>query len=63
MISGHGPSGLYSTMTVLVEERNMSQCEAVCPKHGVRCKLNMYEQNAFPMHAHTVDGKTCVWKK
>ena len=50
-------------MTVLVEERDMRLCEAICPKHGVQCKLRMFEQNSFPMHAHTIEGKTCVWKK
>jgi hypothetical protein len=50
-------------MTVMVVEKDMRQCEAVCPKHGIRCKLTMYEQSAYPMHAHATDQKTCVWKK
>ena len=49
-------------MAVIVVEKDMRQCEAVCPKHGAKCKLKMFEQNAFPMHAHTIDQKTCVWK-
>jgi len=50
-------------MTVTVAEKDLRQCEAMCPKHGVRCRLTNYEQNSFPMHAHTTEGKTCVWKK
>ena len=50
-------------MAVIVVEKDMRRCEAVCPKHGAKCKLKMFEQNAFPMHAHTIDQKTCVWKK
>lgn len=50
-------------MTVTITEKETTQCDAICPKHGVRCKLNMFEQNAFPMHAHANDGKTCIWKK
>jgi hypothetical protein len=50
-------------MTVTVEERNMTQCAAICPKHGVQCKLKQFEQDAYPMHAHALDGKTCIWKK
>ena len=50
-------------MTLTLEEKDMRQCEAVCPKHAVRCKLTNFEQNAFPMHAHANEGKTCVWKK
>jgi len=27
------------------------------------CRLKMFEQEAYPMHGHSVDGKMCVWKK
>ena len=50
-------------MALTLEEKDMRQCEVTCPKHGVRCKLTNFEQNAFPMHAHANEGKTCVWKK
>lgn len=50
-------------MTVTVEQRDMTPCVAICPKHGAQCKLKKFEQDAFPMHAHSIDGKTCVWKK
>ncbi len=47
-----------------IVEKDMRQCVAVCPKHGVQCRLRMFEQEAFPMHAHAAaDGRTCVWKK
>ena len=50
-------------MTATILERDLRQCEAICPKHGVQCKLKIFEQDAFPMHAHTLDQKTCVWKR
>ena len=50
-------------MTVAIVEKDMRPCEAVCPKHGVQCKLKMFEQDAFPMHAHMIDQKMCTWKK
>jgi hypothetical protein len=51
-------------MTALLQvERDETQCEAQCPIHGTRCKLRRFEQQAFPMHAHMIDGKTCLWKK
>ena len=52
-----------ATMTVAMVEKDMRPCEALCPKHGVQCKLKMFEQNAFPMHAHMIDQKMCTWKK
>jgi len=48
---------------VTTTEKDMRQCEAVCPKHGIQCRLKMFEQEAYPMHGHSVDGKMCVWKK
>jgi len=50
-------------MTVAMVEKDMRPCEALCPKHGVQCKLKMFEQEAFPMHAHMIDQKMCTWKK
>jgi hypothetical protein len=50
-------------MAATVTEKDMRQCEATCPKHGVQCKLRMFEQDAYPMHAHMIDQKTCIWKK
>ena len=50
-------------MTVTVAEKDMTQCTAICPKHGIQCKLRMFEQAAFPMHAHDFEQKRCVWKK
>ena len=50
-------------MAVIVVEKDMRQCVAVCPKHGAKWKLKMFEQNAFAMHAHTIDQKARVWKK
>ncbi len=44
-------------------EMDMRQCVSVCPKHGVQCRLRMFEQEAYPMHGHLVDGKMCVWAK
>ncbi len=44
-------------------EQDISLCEAKCPIHGTQCKLKMFEQRAFPMHAHLVEGKMCLWKK
>ncbi len=50
-------------MAVATLEKDMRPCEAVCPKHGVQCKLKKFEQDAYPMHAHMIDQKMCVWKK
>ena len=50
-------------MAVATVEKDMRPCEALCPKHGVQCKLKMFEQDAFPMHAHLIDQKMCTWKK
>ena len=50
-------------MTVATIEKDMRPCEALCPKHGVQCKLKVFEQDAFPMHAHMIDQKMCTWKK
>jgi len=50
------------TVTITVE-KNMSQCDAHCPTHGTQCKLRVFEQDAYPMHAHLIDGKMCLWKK
>jgi hypothetical protein len=44
-------------------EKDMRQCEARCPTHGIQCKLKMFEQDAYPMHAHLQEGKMCLWKK
>jgi hypothetical protein len=54
---------MSKTMAVATVEKDMRPCEAVCPKHGVQCKLKMFEQDAFPMHAHMIDQKMCTWKK
>jgi len=53
-------SRIMTTMTV---EKDLRLCMAVCPTHGVQCKLRMFEQEAFPKHAHFTDGKMCVWSK
>ena len=44
-------------------EKDLRACEALCPKHGVQCSLKMFEQDVFPMHAHAVEDRKCVWKK
>lgn len=54
---------MLDILTVETVEKDMTPCQAVCPKHGVQCKLRKFEQDAFPMHAHVIDQKTCVWKK
>ena len=48
------------TLTV---EKDMRECEAQCPTHGIQCKLKVFEQQAYPMHAHSHEGKMCLWKK
>ncbi|TMI26562.1 hypothetical protein E6H36_05415 [Candidatus Bathyarchaeota archaeon] len=58
--------GTWKTVTVTTVTtlaRDMRQCTSACPKHGVQCRLKMFEQEAYPMHAHLVDGKMCVWAK
>jgi len=50
-------------MTTMTVEKDLRLCMAVCPTHGVQCKLRMFEQEAFPKHAHFTDGKMCVWSK
>jgi len=50
-------------MTTMTVEKDMRLCIAVCPTHGVQCKLRMFEQDAFPKHAHFADGKMCLWAK
>jgi len=50
-------------MALATVEKDMRPCPALCPKHGVQCKLKMFEQDAYPMHAHMVDQKMCTWKK
>ena len=52
----------YLTFT-RTAERDMRQCVSVCSKHGVQCRLRIFEQEAYPMHAHIVEGKMCVWAK
>ncbi len=49
--------------TVTTLARDMRQCTSPCPKHGAQCRLRMFEQEAYPMHGHMVDGKMCVWAK
>ncbi len=56
-------SPLVGIMTVITREKDVRPCEALCPKHGVQCKLAVFEQEAFPMHAHSIDGKMCTWRK
>jgi hypothetical protein len=51
---------LTVTLTVVKDER---QCEAKCPTHGTQCRLKNFEQQAYPMHAHSQDGRMCLWKK
>ena len=56
-------SPLVRIMTLVAREKDVTPCEALCPKHGVQCKLTVFEQEAFPMHAHSIDGKMCTWRK
>ncbi len=58
-----GPNPLIGIMTIMAKERDVSPCEALCPKHGVQCKLTVFEQEAFPMHAHSIGEKMCTWRK
>ncbi len=48
---------------ILSTEKNVTQCDAVCPIHGTQCRMNQYIQRAYPSHAHALEGKMCLWKK